>query len=85
MVRSPATKAEAQAEPGPNQAQARKDRQDARLGACEAAGLVFDDSARLPDGIGRVALELEITRQSLSADVKSALARRTESRKSGTG
>lgn len=51
-------------------------RQDDRLKFCESRGLVFDGSARLPDGVGRAAKALNLTRQALANDLKQAVARR---------
>lgn len=67
------------------QAEERVNREDARLGECEAKGMVFDKASllRLPDGIGEVALGLGITRQSLTTDVKAALRRRFETARNG--
>lgn len=80
---SPAPAPDAQAEPAPSQTQARERRQDARLASCELMGLVFDGSARLPDGVGIAAVKLGITRQSLSVDLRSAVTRRSDGRKNG--
>ena len=67
------------------QAAERVAREDARLGECEAQGMVFDRASllRLPDGIGEVAPGLRITRQSLATDVKAALRRRFETARNG--
>lgn len=67
------------------QAARKEAREDERLHACEAQGLVFDKTSllRLPDGIGKVALTLGIKRQSLTVDVKAALRRRSESLRNG--
>lgn len=73
------------AEPGQSEPEKRAERQRTRLEACEAEGIVFDKRSleRLPDGIGKVAKKLEITRQSLTADVKAALKRRIEESRNG--
>ena len=62
-------------------------REDGRLRECEAEGLVFDKASAnsLPYGVGAVAKKLNITRQSLSTDVKAALKRRIENDKNGNG
>ena len=64
--------------PTPVGAKTAEQRQDRRLTDCEAAGLVMPKhpNGRLPDGVGKFALGMEITRQSLSADLKAALERR---------
>jgi hypothetical protein len=66
-----------------SQAAMRLAREDNRLEFCEARGIVFDGSARLPDGVGDAAKALCITRQALSSDLKKAVARRTASHKEG--
>ena len=62
-------------------------REDGRLRECEAEGLVFDKASAnsLPYGVGAVAKKLNITRQSLSTDVKAALKRRIENARNGNG
>ena len=62
-------------------------REDGRLGECEAWGIVFDKASvnSLPYGVGAVAETLNITRQSLSTDVKAALRRRFDTARNGKG
>ena len=62
-------------------------REDGRLRECEAQGVVFDAASAhsLPYGVGAVAESLNITRQSLSADVKAALRRRFALARNGKG
>ena len=69
------------------QAAERVAREDGRLRECEARGIVFDrvSANRLPDGVGAVAKTLNITRQSLSTDLKAALTRRFDTARNGKG
>ena len=71
--------------PTPAVAETAEQRQDRRLTDCEAAGLVMPKhpNGRLPDGVGKFALGMEITRQSLSADLKAALERRESAIREG--
>jgi len=71
--------------PALSQAAKKEARQDERLAHCEAEGIIFDKSARLPDGITKAAQRLDppITRQSLAIDVKAALRRRFERARNG--
>ena len=58
----------------------KEERQDRRLQACTDAGLPMHDTRavlhKMPEGIGRVAEQLGIKRQSLTSEVKAALKRR---------
>jgi len=61
-------------------------RQDRRLQACIDAGLPMNTKKaliRLPDGIGDVADQENVTRQSFSSDVKAALNRRESAKRDG--
>ncbi len=60
-------------------------RQDRRLQACEAAGLVMPKGSggRLPYGVGQLATAEGITRQTFSADLKAALQRRESAKSEG--
>ena len=66
-------------------AETAEQRQDRRLTECEAAGLVMPKhhKGRLPDGVGKFALGMEIKRQSLSWDLKAALKRRESAIREG--
>jgi hypothetical protein len=73
--------------PAPVLAQESKEqRQDRRLKACEAAGLVMPKNhlSRLPYGVGDVADKEGVTRQAFSSDIKAALTRRESAIKEGT-
>lgn len=61
------------------------DRQDRRLRACEAAGLVMPQApcGRMPNGIGRVALVEKVSRQALTEDLRAALERRDAKNREG--
>ena len=63
----------------------REQRQDRRLAACEAAGLLMPQSSagRLPNGVGRVADTEGVTRQAFSIDVKAGLKRRESAKSEG--
>jgi hypothetical protein len=63
----------------------REQRQDRRLQACEAAGLVMPKSSagRLPDGVGKVADTEGVKRQPFSVDIKAALKRRERAKREG--
>jgi hypothetical protein len=63
----------------------KEQRQDRRLNACEAFGLVMPNSyaGRLPDGIGKVAAMEGVERQPFSRDVKAAIERRNRLIKEG--
>jgi hypothetical protein len=74
----------ADTEPAPV-VETKEQRQDNRLKACEAAGLVMpaNSMGRLPDGVGDVADKHRVTRQTFSTDVKAALKRREAITKPG--
>jgi hypothetical protein len=74
------------ATPGAVVPESKEQRQDRRLKACEAAGLVMPKSylRRLPDGVGDVADSEGVTRQAFSSDVKAALKHRESAIKEGT-
>lgn len=75
----------AAAPPKLSQAAVKAERERTRLEFCEREGITFDKRSqlRLPDGIGKVAEKLGITRQSLSTDVKAALGQRFEANRNG--
>ena len=60
-------------------------RQDRRLQQCVAAGLEMDKTAlrRLPNGVGDVAEKEGVSRQTFSADIRAALARKLEKERTG--
>jgi len=60
-------------------------RQDRRLQQCVAAGLTMDKTAlrRLPNGVGDVAEKEGVTRQTFSADIRAAIARKLEKERTG--
>ena len=60
----------------------RFDVQDRRLKDCQEAGFKFD-SGRMPDGIGNMAAQEGVSRQTYSQSVKSALDRLKEQKRSG--
>jgi hypothetical protein len=66
-----------------------EERENRRLKMCEAAGIVMpmtDPSVqgfRLPRGVGRVAKQEGVTRQTFTEDVKAALQRRYDARRAG--
>jgi hypothetical protein len=68
------------------QAETKEQRQNRRLLACETAGLVMPQSSvgRLPNGVGDVADAEGVSRQTFSADIKAALARKNEAIRLGT-
>lgn len=61
-------------------------RQDRRLKQCVDAGLYMDKTAilRLPNGVGDLADEEGVARQTFSADVKAALQREFEEKRAGS-
>ncbi len=61
-------------------------RQDRRLKQCVDAGLLMDKKAilRLPNGVGDVADEEGVARQTFSADVKAALQREFDEKRAGS-
>ena len=64
----------------PVASESKEDRQDRRLQLCLDAGLEMPNSAvgRMPYGIGKVAEQEGVTRQTFTDDVKAALARKIE-------
>lgn len=70
------------ATPAPNET--KEQRQDRRLFECEAAGISFKNyKGRLPDGVGKVAELMGISRQALSKDLEEVLERRESAKKEG--
>ncbi len=64
----------------------KEQRQDSRLQACIDAGLPMNTKTalmRLPDGVGDVADQAGVTRQTFSTDVKAALKRRESAKREG--
>ena len=60
--------------------ESKEERQDRRLQMCIDAGLPMNERAllRMPDGIGKVAEKAGVSRQTFTADVRAALARKIE-------
>lgn len=79
------TALEPEQSPATPEPEPKEQRQDRRLKACEAAGLVMPKSSagRLPDGVGEVAGSAGVTRQTFSTDVKAALKRRESAKREG--
>lgn len=69
----------------PPKQETREEREDRRLRMCDEAGLTMDRRAllRMPDGIGALAKQENISRQAFTDDVKAALTRRLEVQKAG--
>jgi hypothetical protein len=70
----------------PSHCESKTERQDRRLQACEAAGLVMPPSpvGRMPNGIGELADAEGVSRQAFTADVKAALERKATAKREGT-
>lgn len=66
-------------------AETKTQREDRRLAACENAGLVMPVShvGRLPDGVGKIAKDEGVKRQTFSDDLRAALKRRQSARAAG--
>jgi hypothetical protein len=71
--------------PVENAKESKERREDRRLNACEAYGLVMPKKSegRLPDGIAKVAKLEGIKRQPFSKDVKAAIERRNSLKREG--